>query len=117
MRLKSELWVQAYIRGVQNEGGGAMLVRRGETTAGAIYIRVNLLDGQSYIFSPAPSYLTENIDVRHWYLEHGPEPLPDRDVDQFLNTQISYDTDIWIIEVEDREGRHFLGDQLAEISV
>lgn len=117
MRLQSHIWVKAYIRRVYVEGCSALLIRRGETSAGAIFIKVNLLNGHSYIFSPAPGFLVQEDGDRQWYLEHGPEPLCDKDADDLLKEQISYDSDLWVIEVEDPEGRHFLADQFIEVSI
>ena len=45
MRLKSELWVKAYLRRCRTGDADALLVRRGDTDAGAIYIKVSRLDG------------------------------------------------------------------------
>ena len=57
MRLKSEIWVKAYLRRCQHEGATAVLVRRGDTDAGAIYIKVSRLDGTAALFGPAPAGL------------------------------------------------------------
>ena len=53
MRLKSELWVKAYIRRCRIEGADALLMRRGDADAGAIYIKVSRLDGTALLFGPA----------------------------------------------------------------
>ena len=39
----------------------------------------------------------------------------EREIDNFVKTQTSYDADIWIIEVEDRQGRHFLDNQVQTL--
>jgi hypothetical protein len=35
-------------------------------------------------------------------------PAPEADVEAYLTRQLRFDPDIWIVEVEDRAGRHFL---------
>src|SRR5204862_4112383 len=66
MRLKSEIWVKAYLRRCQVEGAAAVLVRRGDTDAGAIYIKVSRLDGTAALFGPAPAGLEEAREDRRW---------------------------------------------------
>ena len=60
MRLHSHIWVSAFIRQVNNGGASAVLTQRGEATAGAIYIKVSLLDRTAHLYSPAPLFLMED---------------------------------------------------------
>lgn len=115
MRLQSHIVVAGYIRHVESAGASAMLVRRGEASAGAIYIKVSQLDGTARLYSPAPFVGESQAGGRAWYCEFGDEAQGERDVDDFLTGQARVDEDIWVIEVEDREGRHFLGDQLTAL--
>jgi len=109
------MWVSAYLRQVETAGACALLVRRGEATAGAIYIKVAKLDGTAHLYSPALLLDETSVMERGWHSEFGPEPIAERDVDAFLQNQIGFDADIWIIEVEDPQGRDFLGDQRQEL--
>jgi len=113
MRLKSELWVKAYIRRCQLEGAAAMLVRRGDADAGAIYIKVNRLDGTALLFGPAPAGLDAAREERRWQPHLQAGPAADKDADAYLARQIEFDPDVWIVEVEDTAGRHFLDDWLS----
>ena len=54
MRLKSGIWVAAYIRRCQVEGAQAVLRRRGAEEAGAVFIKVSRLDGTADVYGPAP---------------------------------------------------------------
>ena len=54
MRLKSGIWVAAYLRRCAVEGAAAVLRRRGAEEAGAIFIKVDRLDGTADIYGPAP---------------------------------------------------------------
>jgi hypothetical protein len=115
MRLKSELWIKAYLRRCRSEGADAVLVRRGDTDAGAIYIKVSRLDGTALLYGPAPAGLEEAREDRRWQPCLKPEPAPEPAVDAYLERQIGFDADIWIVAVEDRAGRHFLDDWLAPL--
>ena len=113
MRLKSEIWVKAYIRRCQHEGVAVALVRRGDIDAGAIYIKVSHLDGAAVLFGPAPAGFEEAREERRWQACLEPAPTSEVEVDAYLARQIEFDPDIWIVAVEDRQGRHFLEDWLA----
>lgn len=114
MRLKSEVWVKAYIRRCAVEGGAAFVVRRGDAEAGSIFIRINRLDGTSALFGPASAGLASADVERRWSRRLGPAPAKDPEVESYLNREIEFDPDIWLVEVEDRLGRHFLDDWLAD---
>ncbi len=115
MRLKSELWVKAYLRRCRTEGADALLVRRGDTDAGAIYIKVSRLDGTALLYGPAPAGLDEAREDRRWQPFLKGEPAAEAQVDAYLERQVGFDSDIWIVAVEDRAGRHFLDDWLAPL--
>ena len=95
-----------------------MLVRRGRTrTPGSIYIKVSRLDGTAALFGPAPAGMDGGTRGAPWRLASVANPLPDHrpeaEADAYLARQIEFDPDIWIVSVEDRQGRHFLEDWLA----
>jgi hypothetical protein len=113
MRLKSEIWVKAYLRRCQSEGIAAVLVRRGDADAGAIYIKVSRLDGTASLYGPAPAGLAEAREERRWQACLEREPASEGDADAYLARQVEFDPDIWIVVVEDRAGRHFLEGWLA----
>lgn len=112
MRLKAEIWVQAYIRICAANGVPAVLVKRGDADAGAIYIKLNRLDGTGEVFAPAPAGLSGLESDRRW-VAATPGPVPEAEADQLIRRQQDFDSDLWIIEVEDAKGRHGLGDWLV----
>lgn len=114
MRLKSELWVKAYLRRCAHEGVDALLVRRGDSDAGAIYVKVSRLDGTAALFGPAPAGLEEAREERRWQPCLERNPVAESDADAYLARQVEFDPDIWIVAVDDRMGRHFLDDWLAK---
>jgi hypothetical protein len=115
MRLKAEIWVKAYLRRCHVEGADAVLVRRGDGDAGAIYIKVSRLDGTATLYGPAPAGLDEAREDRRWQSCLTSEPTSESDADAYLARQIEFDPDIWIVSVEDRQGRHFLDGWLAPV--
>lgn len=114
MRLKSEIWVKAYIRRCGGNGAAAVVAQRGQSDGGAIFIKVNKLDGTVYLYGPAPAGLDAASSGRVWSPCLDREGVGEAEADAYLRRQMEFDPDIWIIEVEDRAGRHFLDDALSE---
>jgi hypothetical protein len=110
MRLKSGIWVAAYIRRCQVEGVHAVLRRRGAEEAGSVFIKVSKLDGTAEVYGPAPqSTFDEARPADRAFIRNlKGEGSTDADAEAYLTRQIKFDSDIWIIEVEDRAGRNFL---------
>jgi hypothetical protein len=110
MRLKSAIWVAAYIRRCQVEGVFAAVRRRGAEEAGAIFIKVNRLDGTADLYGPAPQATFDEAQPtdRAFSAPLKAQPAPDADVEAYLSRETRFDPDVWIVETEEREGRHFL---------
>jgi len=110
MRLKSALWVAAYLRRCQVEGIAAVVRRRGAEEAGAIFVRIDRLDGTSDLFGPAPQSAFDAVGSadRAFTPSLASQPAADASVEAYLAREIKFDPDIWIVEVEDRTGRNFL---------
>ena len=116
MRLKSGIWVAAYLRRCHIEGAFAAVRRRGAEEAGAVYIKVNRLDGTGTLYGPAPQAVFDEAQPagRIFTLILGREiPASEADIEVRLVREISYDPDVWIVEVEDRAGRHFLDNAIV----
>ena len=110
MRLKSGIWVAAYIRRAQIEGAQVVLRRRGADEAGAVFIKVSRLDGTADVFGPAPQSAFDEArpSDRVFIRALKAQPASEADAEAYLARQIKFDPDIWIVEVEDRAGRSFL---------
>jgi hypothetical protein len=103
MRLKSEIWVHAFLRRCQTEGIYGAVVRKGAPEAGAVYVIVNHLDGTHHFFGPAPGPAYDEDGERRW-IEEIPFPARAEDITRLLNRRMKSDPDIWVVEAEDRKG-------------
>jgi hypothetical protein len=103
--LKTDFWASALIRRAQNAGAFAAIVRKGDADAGAVLFKVASLDGRARLYIPARNGEGDRI-----WLDLSAGKLGDReaDVDAEARKQIATDPDLWVIEVEDKAGRHFL---------
>jgi len=110
MRLKTALWVAAYLRRCQVEGIPAVVRKRGAEEAGAVFVRVSRLDGTSDLFGPAPQseFAAAEGAARAFAPSLAERPAADAAVEAYLARQMKFDPDLWIVETEDRSGRNFL---------
>jgi hypothetical protein len=100
-RLTAEFWVQAYLARLRLADIPAFVTARGDATAGAVAVKLNTLDGEARAFSR--SYDATGARVWTAFAEGR-----DADVEAALARQRARDPDLWIVEVEDRQGRHLL---------
>ncbi len=109
MRLKSAIFVSALLRRAQVEGAYGLVVRRGAEEAGAIFVKVSALDGTAALYGPAPqtAFDDESPADRKFSIII-PPGRPESDADARLAKEIRFDSDIHIVEIEDRQARHFL---------
>jgi hypothetical protein len=110
MRLKSAIWVAAYIRRCQTEGVFAAVRRRGAEEAGAIFVKLNRLDGSAELFGPAPQSAFDDARPADRLFSRclAEQPVPEARIEERLVREVRFDPDAWIVEIEDRAGRHFL---------
>jgi hypothetical protein len=109
MRLTSDFFVSAYLRRVAGEGAFAALRRRGGAEAGAIFVVVDRLDGTATLYGPAPQTAYDERPVDRVFARlHKAEGLAREEAEKRLAREVDFDPDCWIVEIEDRQGRHFL---------
>ncbi|SFT88341.1 DUF1491 family protein [Sedimentitalea nanhaiensis] len=101
-RLTAQFWVQAYLARLRLTEIPAFVVAHGDDTAGAVLVKLNTLDGKAVAFQRSFDLMTGE---RRWIeLASGSEA----DVDVMIARQRRSDPDLWVIELEDRQGRHLL---------
>ncbi|KIN65268.1 DUF1491 domain containing protein [Sulfitobacter noctilucae] len=101
-RLTARFWVDAYLARLAVFDIPAFVVTHGDDTGGAVLVKLATLDGQAVVFQRSFDLMSGE---RAWVeLTSGAE----RDVDEAVTRQRSFDPDLWVIEVEDRQGRHLL---------
>ena len=101
-RLTTEIWVAAYLTRLRLATIPAFILQKGDHTAGAVLVKLNTLDGQARCFQRSFDLMSGE---RQWVvLSEGDEA----DVDASIAKQKSFDPDLWVIEIEDKAGRHLL---------
>jgi hypothetical protein len=109
MRLRSDIFAAALIRRAEAQGAVAMLRRRGSAEAGALFIKLDRLDGRAAVYGPAPQTeaLPEGVD-RLFSKVHANDWVDPAEAEARLKREMIFDPDLWIIEIEDRDGRVFV---------
>lgn len=101
-RLTARFWVDAYLARLRVFDIPAFVVAHGDDTGGAVLVKLATLDGQAVLYQRSFDLMTGE---RSWsVLAEGAE----RDVDASVTKQRGFDPDLWVIEVEDKQGRHLL---------
>lgn len=104
-RLKARIWVQAQIRLCDRDAIPAVVARKGDPDAGAILIKLNRGAEGCQVLTQ-----TRSPDGQlAWLRGTGDQPIPEAEADAYVVRQVGRDPDIWVIEIEDRDGRYAAG--------
>ena len=103
MLLSTDIWVGALIRRAELGGAFATVVRKGDARAGAVLIKTfNPMDRVSAIYAEA----FRGDGERVWMQPKATHDEPD--LDRYVERAVRVDPDLWVVEIEDKQGRHFL---------
>src|SRR3954463_14003976 len=109
MRLKTSLWVAAYLRRCQVAGVFGAVRKRGADEGGAIFVKVALMDGKAQLYMPAPQSLYDDSrPSERFFVPISPQPVAEGEIEERFAKARRSDPEAWIIETEDKEARHFL---------
>lgn len=101
-RLTTEIWIAAYLTRLRLATIPAFVVQKGDNTAGAVLVKLNTLDGMAVCYQRSFDLMSGE---RQWIvLAEGVEA----EVDASISKQRGFDPDLWVIEIEDKTGRHLL---------
>jgi hypothetical protein len=103
MRMSTDIWVGALIRRAELEGAYATVIRKGDPKGGAVLVKALARRAeQARLYAEAIRGDGERI----WM-----SPVTATDeaaLDAYIDRAIKFDPDVWVIEIDDRAGRHFL---------
>ncbi len=110
-RLPTDLWVAALLRRAQIAGASAFVLQKGDAHRGDVLIKCADLQGQARALVPRTNIEGERVFVD--LIEQGVGPL-EPEIDAYVNRARARDSDLWVIEIEDRDGRDFLTEPVAK---
>ena len=107
MLLSTDIWVGALIRRAQLAGAFAVVVRKGDANAGAVLVKTfNTRTRETHLYAEAVGPGGEPVWMQ-------PASSPEEpDLDRYVERQIKVDPDLWVVEIEDQQGRHFLTEEV-----
>ena len=101
-RLPTDLWVMGHIRGLSAQGIPATVAHKGEAKGGTLLLKINQLELGCRLLSQA-----RDLDGRlGWLAAFKGEFVAEGEADAYIARAVSRDPDLWVVEIEDREGRH-----------
>jgi len=101
-RIQTDLWLRAHIRRSNDAGIPMMVVKRGDAQSGSVLVKINRLGDGCTVLSQTRT----TAGTMAWLPATGPEPVAEADADAYIQRQLRYDPDLWVVEIEDRAGRH-----------
>lgn len=98
--LPTDLWIAAQMRTLAREGIPAVVRKRGAGASGSLLLKINRLDGTADLYDQV-----RIEDERVWLKTSQTGPLSEAEAEAILARQIDFDPDLWVVEIEDKQGR------------
>jgi hypothetical protein len=109
MMLSTDIWVAALIRRAELGGGFGIVARKGDARAGSVLVKVlNLEDKTTRLYSEATRGDGERIWMRPALFDN------EADLDRYVQRALRIDPDLWVVDIEDKQGRHFLTEPVED---
>lgn len=110
-RLPTQLWVDALVRRANVAGAAAFIVQRGDGERGDVLVKVADMAGQARLYRPRTNLDGQRVFINLSAGELGSDEV---DIDTFARKACDFDTDLWLVEIEDRALRAFITESIEE---
>jgi hypothetical protein len=109
LQLNTDLWVYALIHRAHQGGAFATIGRRGDSRGGSVLVKqVNRRAGEARLYAEATRGDGEQVWMQPILATDEPA------LDAYIERAIRIDPDLWVVEIDDPEGRHFLVERVEE---
>lgn len=99
--------MRALIRRAEVAGASAYVVQKGAEEAGAVFLKISRLDGTSDVLMQARRGEGDLVWLKAL------SAVSDDAARTWFDKQKKFDPDLWIVEIEDREGRPFVDEPVV----
>jgi len=93
------------------DGAAAFVVQKGDAERGDVLVKIATLDGQAKLYAPSMNMEGDRIFMNLAIQGIGPD---EPEIDAYITRARTRDSDLWVIEVEDKDGRHFLTEPVED---
>lgn len=98
-QLRSDIWCAAFVRRHNDVGNMCVVARRGDPTAGQVWVEIDHLDGTGTLFTPAPSVVVPETVLDRAF-ERRFERVPQQNIRERIAREVEFDPDLWVLAVE-----------------
>jgi hypothetical protein len=101
-RLPTELWLKAHMRRLSIEGIPVAITHRGEAMGGTVLLKLNQLELGCRVLTQARGF----DGALGWLAAFQNQLVAEPEADAYIARAVKRDPDLWVLEIEDRAGRH-----------
>ena len=107
-RVPTELWLKAHIRRLGQEAIPVVVTHRGEAMGGMALVKLNQLDLGCRVLTQQ-----RGLDGKlGWFAAFENRLVPEAEADAYIARAVKRDPDLWVVEIEDRAGKHLFEGKL-----
>jgi hypothetical protein len=107
-RLRTDFWVAALRRRAEAAGAFVSIAKRGAEEAGAVFVLVDHRDGRVDLYGPAPQSVFGDDTQTDRLFSQLARDVSEEAARLRMAREIDFDPDLWLLDIEDKEGRPFL---------
>ncbi|MEL0105764.1 MAG: DUF1491 family protein [Rhodospirillales bacterium] len=100
-RIRTQIWVQAQIRVCDQRNIAIFVRKKGDVDAGAVLIKLNGFAEGSIVLTQVTG-----ADRTEWMRGTGDAPVSDHEAEEYIERQLKWDPDVWVLEIEDPKGEY-----------
>ena len=103
--LKSEIIINAGIRAAERNFINAYVIKSGDRDAGAIFVKIDTLDGKAKLFARSITYDFDNDKSKVSFEDlYSSKSMSVNEIDIRISKEIEIDRDCWVVEIENKKG-------------
>lgn len=107
-RLPTKLWVDAHIRRCDTQSIPIYVIQKGEDSRGVVMVKIVISMRECKLFTQMRDMDGKMV----WINAFESDIVTEAEADQRIAQEKQYDPDLWVIEVESRDGTNPLEDDL-----